>query len=68
MLPRARQIRETQIDHLDVLSLDGFEDIVGRGATQKHLLPSRVSNSDEASTDAVTLTCKHFQPDLSQLS
>jgi hypothetical protein len=42
MLPSARQIRETQIDHLDVLGLDRFEDIVGRGATKKHLLPSRV--------------------------
>jgi hypothetical protein len=42
MLPGARQIRETQIDHLDVLGLDGFEDIVGRGAIQKHLLPSCV--------------------------
>ena len=32
MLPGAWQIRETQIDHLHVLGLNGFEDIVTRGA------------------------------------
>jgi hypothetical protein len=40
MLPHSRQVREPQIDHLDVPILEGPQDIVGRGATQVHeLLP-----------------------------
>jgi hypothetical protein len=31
MLPGARQVREAQINHLDIMGLDGFEDIVGLG-------------------------------------
>src|SRR5262249_5984692 len=36
MLPGARQVGEAQIDHLDVLVLDGLEDILGSAAIKKH--------------------------------
>jgi hypothetical protein len=41
MLPRARQIREPQIDHLHVPVLDGLQHVIGFGAVEEHGIPSR---------------------------
>src|SRR3990172_8189546 len=43
MLPGAGQIREAQIDHSDVLVLDGLEDVVGGATIEKHELLSHLT-------------------------
>src|SRR5262245_33244443 len=40
MLPDARQVRESYIDHLDLVVLDGLEDVLGSDTVEKHRLRS----------------------------